>query len=257
MPLASFLDREHWLEGVETARIDTVAAAISRSRPDVVFNCIGIVKQLAEAHDAILSLEVNALFPHRLATLCDVADARLVHLSTDCVFSGDRGSYLESDNPDPVDLYGRTKLLGETVEGEALTIRTSIVGRQLSGHTSLFEWVLANRGNAVRGFDGAVYTGLTTMWLARVIEAVLTDHPDLSGVWQVASSPITKFDLLVELDRRLGLELTIDKDESFRCDRSLEAQRFVERTGIELPTWDRMLDDFVADQVTYESLPYR
>lgn len=253
-PLAHFLPGDHWIGGVDSARMDTIAAALAKVRPDAVLNCIGIVKQLAEAKDPLLSLEVNSVLPHRLSLLCQAAGARLVHMSTDCVFSGHKGAYSLDDVPDPVDLYGRTKLLGETPDGPALTIRTSIVGRQIAGRTGLFEWILSSRGRTVRGFRRAIYTGLTTMALARIIGTVLVDHQGLEGVWQVASAPITKLDLMARLNELLGLGIDIQPDDTFHCDRSLDGSRFLETTGIRVPSWDQMLEEFAADQTSYEWL---
>lgn len=250
-PAARFLPEDRWRGPVDTSDAAALDLVLDEIRPDVVFNGVGIVKQLEAAKNAIVSIEVNSLLPHQLADACARRGARLVHLSTDCVFSGRRGNYTEDDLPDPVDLYGRSKLLGETGAAEALTLRTSIVGRQLGGTTSLFEWVLANRGNRVRGFDRAIYSGLTTMALARVVEQVLEGHPDLTGVWQVASEPITKYALLGMLDERLGLELEIERDVDFVCDRSLDGSRFGEQTGIRVPSWAEMLDEFAADQRSY------
>ena len=253
-PLERFLPRERTVTGVDIRRIDTVDAALAQVAPEAVFNAVGIIKQLKEAHDAVLSIECNALLPHLLAQRCRGIGARLIHLSTDCVFSGRRGNYREDDLPDPADLYGRSKLLGETDEDEGLTLRTSIVGRQLSGTNSLFEWVRSQRGGHVKGFDRAVYSGLTTMALAEVIDEVLRSHPDLSGVWQVASEPITKYRLLRLLDERLGLGLDIERDEAFVCDRSLDGSRFAARTGIVVPSWEEMLDRFRDDEPTYDFL---
>ena len=252
--LARFLPLERTVPGVDVRQIDSIGAAIAEVTPDVVFNAVGITKQLEEAHDAVLSIEVNALFPHLLAQRCAAVGARLIHLSTDCVFSGLRGNYREDDLPDPVDLYGRSKLLGETDDNEGLTLRTSIVGRQLSGDNSLFEWVRASRGRRVRGFDRAVYSGLTTMALAEVVDEVVRSHPDLTGVWQVASEPITKYRLLQLLDERLGLGLEIERDEDFVCDRSLDGSRFAEHTGIVVPSWEEMLDRFRDDEAVYAFL---
>ncbi len=249
--LERFLPSERVITEVDAYRIDSVAGALATARPDAVVNCIGIVKQLAEAEDPIRSIECNALFPHRLAVLCAAVGARMVHVSTDCVFSGRRGSYSENDLPDPVDLYGRTKLVGETSGGEALTIRTSIVGRQLGGHVGLFEWARANRGGAIRGFDRVIYTGVTTMALARVIEAILVDHPGLSGVWQVASAPITKYELLCNLNDTLDLRLSITRDASVECDRSLVSSAFRTCTGIDIPSWAEMMLEFGNDQASY------
>jgi dTDP-4-dehydrorhamnose reductase len=249
--LARFLDREAVVEGVDTARLDSVTAAIGDIRPDVLLNCVGLVKQRAESKDAVLAVETNSLLPHRLSLVCSAAGARLIHLSTDCVFSGRGGPYTQESVPDPVDLYGRSKLLGETPLGPALTLRTSIVGRQLTGHTSLFDWVLSQRGCRVRGFRRALYTGLTTEALARVIGLLIENHPGLSGVWQVASDPINKYELVCELSRRLGLEMTVDADDDFFCDRRLDGKPFESETGITVPSWQEMLDDFVADQHWY------
>ena len=180
--LATFLSPDRWIRDVDATEMSSIGRALEETEPDAVLNCIGIIKQAPEATDPILSIENNALFPHQLAALCNSAGVRMVHLSTDCVFSGLKGMYTESDIPDPVDLYGRSKLLGETEPGEALTLRTSVVGREIRGHASLFEWVLGSRGTSVRGFDRAIYSGLTTLALAEVIEQVFEHHPDLTGV---------------------------------------------------------------------------
>lgn len=250
-PLAAFLSPDRWIHGVDANKLASVQRAIREAQPDAVVNCIGITKQAPEATDPIVSIEHNALFPHKLAAVCNAAGARLVHLSTDCVFSGLKGMYSESDMPDPIDLYGRSKLLGETEHGEALTLRTSVVGREIRGHASLFEWVISSRGTSIRGFSKAIYSGLTTMALASVIDQVLSGHPNLTGVWHVASQPITKYDLLSELNERLHLELDIMRDESFVSDRSLDGSAFFRETGIEVPPWQEMLTRFVEDQPNY------
>ena len=249
--LARFLPTERWIGDVDVHRWDTVVAAMERVKPTVVLNCVGLVKQLAEAEDPIACIEVNALLPHRLALLAELMGAKFVHLSTDCVFSGRRGNYKDDDVPDPMDLYGRSKLLGETTNGTALTLRTSIIGRQLSGSTGLLEWFLSQRGGHIRGYARALYTGLTTRALSHVIGRVLNEHSSLSGVWQVASSAINKYDLLERLNRAMELNVTIDKDEDFSCDRRLDGSRFAGHTGISAPTWDEMVADIKEDDVNY------
>jgi dTDP-4-dehydrorhamnose reductase len=214
--------------------------------PAAVINCIGIVKQRSASKAAVPSIEINALLPHRLLEICDEGGARLIHLSTDCVFSGRTGNYSERDIPDPVDLYGRSKLLGEVADAPGLTLRTSIIGLELSRCTGLVEWFLAQRG-IIRGFRRAIYTGFTTRELARVIERILVDHPGLHGVWQVASAPINKFDLLVRLAAAMGrTDIEIVPDDDFVCDRSLLSDRFTAETGYTSPAWDVMLDELAA-----------
>ncbi|MGC3996942.1 MAG: SDR family oxidoreductase [Anaeromyxobacter sp.] len=234
---------ERTLCGLDVRHPDDLAEAFARARPEVVVNAVGIVKQRPTAGEAIPSLEVNALLPHRLARLCAAAGARLVHLSTDCVFSGARGGYTEQDAPDPKDLYGRSKLLGEVAEPHCLTLRTSIIGLELSRRTGLVEWFLAQRG-PVKGYRRAIYSGLTTLEMARAIEALLATAPALSGLWHLASAPIDKHDLLTRLARRLGrTDVELAPDDAFVCDRSLDGSALLQRTPYRVPTWDAMLDE--------------
>ncbi len=249
--LSEILDEEHLLRDVDVMQMHSLIRVMGDVRPDVVFNCVGIVKQLATAHDAILSTGCNALLPHQLSELCRATGAHLIHMSTDCVFSGEKGMYTLDDNPDPVDLYGRTKLVGELAGPDATTLRTSIVGRQLTGTTSLFEWARSQRGKQVFGFQHAIYSGLTTRALAEVVARLLRDGRPLPGLWQVASEPIDKLDLLRRLNDRLHLDLTIGINDEFRCDRSLDGSAFVAETGIVTPGWDEMLDAFAADEAFY------
>src|SRR5262245_57999934 len=176
--------------GVDARSMERIAQIISDFRPDAVVNAIGIVKQRSEASAAIPSLEINSLLPHRLALVCGAAGARLVQLSTDCVFSGRKGAYTESDVPDAEDLYGRSKYLGEVAGPRCLTLRTSIIGRELSRKTGLLEWFLSQRGKTVNGFRNAVFSGFTTHEMARIIECLLTRSPGAQGVYHVSSAPI-------------------------------------------------------------------
>src|SRR5437763_3432503 len=206
-------DPTHSLGGVSAQDFDSVARAFAAARPDAVVNCIGVVKQDASAKDPLTSIEVNALFPHRLAQLARASGARLVHLSTDCVFSGRAGNYDERARPDAEDLYGRTKLLGEVACDGCLTIRTSMIGRELAGAHGLLEWFLSQDGGRVRGFRRAVFSGFTTPALAEVLARLLSEHKGLSGVWHAAADPINKFDLLSLVKELYGLRVEIEPDE--------------------------------------------
>lgn len=233
---------------VDARSTDRLKDVIGDCHPEAIINAIGIVKQRADASEYLPSLEVNALFPHRLAALCKVAGARLIHISTDCVFSGNRGSYAEQDLSDAEDLYGKSKFLGELHEGHTVTLRTSMIGLELSRKTGLIEWFLAQKGK-IRGFRKAIYSGLTTAEMVRVIDRILTRHPDISGVWHIASVPINKRDLLCMLAKKLGrTDLSIEPDDSFVCDRSLDATCFSEATGYESPGWSEMLEE-LAEQI--------
>jgi dTDP-4-dehydrorhamnose reductase len=223
-----------------------VRRIVEEFRPQAVVNAVGIIKQQPAAKEPLPSLEVNAVFPHRLQELCRHLGARMVHISTDCVFNGRRGSYTEQDPADAEDLYGLSKYLGEVAAEPAITLRSSIIGLELSRKKSLVEWFLSQQGT-IRGFTRAIYTGLTTLEMARVIEAVITARRDLCGVWQVASEPITKYELLCQLAAALGHDdLVIVPDDQFACDRSLNGQAFSQATGYRPPAWDEMLAELAA-----------
>jgi dTDP-4-dehydrorhamnose reductase len=252
-PQYAGLPPERLLTGVDALRFDTVAEALEQARPDAVVNCVGIIKQLRESADAVLTITLNSLLPHRLANACAGAGARLVHVSTDCVFSGRKGSsYTEQDLPDPEDLYGRSKLLGEVDRPGCLTIRTSILGRDFLKQSALLEWFLAQRGGTVKGYRNAIFTGLTTQALARVMGDVIDGHPDLHGIVQVASTPITKLDLLTKIRDALALDVTIEPFDDPPCDRSLDASRFLAATDVRVPPWDEMVAGLAADPTPYD-----
>jgi len=222
-------------------------------RPDVVLNCIGIIKQKKEAQEAIVSIRVNSLFPHELAELASDHGAKVIFFSTDCVFSGRRGRYSEADNPDPIDLYGRSKLLGEVHQAPHMTIRCSIIGRELFGSDGLIEWFLSQRGKEIQGFVKAIYSGLTTRAMCQLLVELIEKRADLSGVWHIASEPISKFDLLGRLSEPLGLDIQIQENVTFECDRSLDSTQFTKETGFRIPTWEEMLADLVEDAKNYDS----
>jgi dTDP-4-dehydrorhamnose reductase len=226
--------------GVDVENNDFLVRSFATVRPDVVINCVGLVKQLADANDPLQAVPINTLLPHRLAALCQATGARLVHISTDCVFSGSKGNYLESDFPDAYDLYGRSKLLGEVDYPHAITLRTSIIGHELTGQRSLVGWFLAQQ-KSVKGFTKAVFSGLSTVELARVIRDVVLPRPELRGLYHVAAKPINKFDLLNLVATAYGKAIEIIPDESLVIDRSLNADRFKESTGYMAPDWPSLV----------------
>ena len=240
------------IDGVDVASDDALERAFDVAKPDVVINAVGIVKQRQDASDAVQSISVNSLLPHRLAAICGNSGARLIHLSTDCVYSGTRGSYSEADVPDARDLYGRSKLLGE-VDGEGcLTIRTSMVGREIGSSRGLIEWFLSRRGETVKGFTRARFSGLTTAELSRVIRRVVQEHSGLRGVWHVAGEQISKYDLLAMVNQALGLGTTIVADDALVCDRTLDSSRFMHATGYRPPSWAAMIAELAADPTPYD-----
>lgn len=240
--------------GVDAFHFETVEAALDRARPDAVINCVGIVKQLAGAKDPVQSITINALLPHLLARACAARGARLVQISTDCVFDGSRGGRVEGDPPDAPDLYGRSKMLGEVTGSGCLTLRTSIIGRELHGSAGLVEWFLGRRGLTADGYRGAVFSGFTTIELAGIILDVLERHHGLEGLYHVSAAPIDKLSLLDLLDAAFAARVTLVPRDTPRIDRSLDSTRFRAATGYVPPSWDAMVARMAADATPYEDV---
>lgn len=226
--------------GVDVENVDSLTHLFARVQPDIVINCIGLIKQLAEVDDPLVALPINSILPHRLARLCEVAGARLVHISTDCVFSGDRGMYTELDVSDAKDLYGRSKYLGEVDYPNAITIRTSIIGHELRGARSLIGWFLAQE-DSVKGFKRAIFSGLPAVEIASIIRDYVIPHAELHGVYNVSAKPINKYDLLHLVAQEYGKTIKILPDEEYVIDRSLDSSRFRTVTGYNPPEWSNLI----------------
>jgi dTDP-4-dehydrorhamnose reductase len=237
----SLFSFENAIFGVDARDLMRLVEVIGGYEPDVVINAIGMVKQRQASVDVIQTLEINALLPHRLAAICRAARARLIHISTDCVFSGLRGSYSEDDVPEASDLYGRSKLLGEVTGPGCITLRTSIIGLELKRRKSLIEWYLAARG-PIPGYTRAIYSGLTTIELARVIRLLIERFRDCEGLYHVVAEPISKYEILRQLTGILGrTDVSVVPEDSFVCDRSMRGERFEKATGYRAPSWDQLL----------------
>lgn len=220
--------------------VDTLVSMFDRHRPTLVVNCVGLVKQLGNSKNPLAAIPINAVLPHRLARICALVGARLIHLSTDCVFSGEKGMYVEDDLPDARDVYGLTKLLGEVEYPHTLTLRTSIIGHELAGARSLICWLLSQQ-DGVKGFSRAVFSGLPTVEIARIIDTFVLPRPDLSGLYHLSAAPIDKYTLLQLVARVYGKTIAIEKDPSLVIDRSLDSTRFRTETGFEPDDWVNLI----------------
>lgn len=225
---------------VDVERHDALVRVFAQVRPDVVVNCVGLTKHHREAEDPLLAIPLNALLPHRLADLCAATGSRLVHVSTDCVFSGTRGGYVEDDAPDAVDVYGKSKHLGEVNDAHAITLRTSTIGHELQSAYGLLEWFLSQQGSC-KGFSRAIFSGLPNVVFAQVVRDVVIPRPELSGLYHVGAQPIGKYDLLQLIAKAYAKPIAIEKDDKFVIDRSLNTQRFQKATGYTAPGWDELI----------------
>ncbi len=247
----SFFDLSRIVDGVEVANFASVQRAVGEAAPDVVVNCVGIVKQLKEAEVPSAAIMANALFPHLLHELCSSNGIRLIQISTDCVFSGKTGNYDEDSRPDAEDLYGRTKLLGEVTGKNSLTLRTSMIGRELGLTVGLVEWFLSHIGGQVQGYTNAIFTGFTTKVLAGILADIIAHQPRLTGLYHLSSDPISKFDLLCLIRDVVGVDVEIEPSDHVFCDRSLDSGRFKKLTAFAPPSWREMIEGLAAEITDY------
>jgi dTDP-4-dehydrorhamnose reductase len=228
------------IANIDVENPDQLMNLFCAEQPDVVINCVGLIKQQANANDPLSVLPINALLPHRLANLCKISNSRLIHISTDCIFSGNKGGYHEDDLSDAEDLYGKSKYIGEVTYPHCITLRTSIIGHELAGNYALLEWFLSQTG-VVRGFSHAIFSGLPTVELSKVVRDFVLPNVALSGVYHVASDAINKYDLLNQIASVYDKKIAIERDSDFQIDRSLNAERFYGATGYRAPPWEKLL----------------
>jgi len=233
--------KEKIKNNIDVNHFDSIIEVLSFAQPDVVINCIGLIKQNPLVENPLLAISVNSLFPHRVALICRAMGIRMIHVSTDCVFNGEKGKYKESDPSDATDLYGRTKFLGEVIYPHCITLRTSIIGHELRGKRGLVEWFLSQQG-MIKGFTHAIFTGLPTIEFARVIKEYVLSDPNLNGLYHVSAEPISKYDLLKLIAIRYRKEIQINPYDGFYSDRSLDSTRFQNATGYQPPSWEELVE---------------
>jgi dTDP-4-dehydrorhamnose reductase len=226
--------------GVDAENFDSINRAMASIQPDIVINCIGLIKQLPIANDPLSAITVNAQLPHRISLICKTAKARMIHISTDCVFDGMIGGYKETDPSTANDLYGKTKYLGEVDYPHCLTMRTSIIGHELKTKLGLVDWFLSQKED-IKGFTKAIYTGFPTVEIAEIISKWIIPNPNLSGLYHVSSAPISKYDLLKIVAEKYNKKIHIEPSDEFHCDRSLNSELFQRQTGYTPPSWPELI----------------
>ena len=242
------IDDSHLFAGFDARSPESFKPILDEIKPDVVFNAAGIISQRLDSSDIALMIEINSVWPHALAAICEEVGARLVHPSTDCVFSGERGMYKEDDIPDAGDFYGRSKLLGEVIDAPgSITIRTSIIGWQFGPQVSLVGWFAEHRADDLKGFRKAVFSGLTTRALCETIRDYVLPNTGLSGLYQVSVEPIDKYSLLKLIADKMGWQVNITPVDDYVVDKSLDSSRFQAAAGWTPPTWNKMIEDLAAD----------
>jgi len=245
-------DKNKVYENINVENEFELGKIIKNLKPHIIINAVGIIKQIPSAQNVIETLTINSILPHKLAATAKDNNSRLITISTDCVFRGDKGNYREDDVSDASDLYGKSKNLGELTAENCLTLRTSIIGRELSSRHSLVEWFLSNRGKKVRGFVNAVYSGFPTIVFAGLITDLIISHPNLQGLYHLSSNPINKYDLLRLINEKYQTKIEIEPDEEFKIDRSLDSTKFRIETNFTPPDWEEMIELMASDPTPYD-----
>jgi dTDP-4-dehydrorhamnose reductase len=233
---------------------ENVFTFLDRVNPDVIINAIGITIRRGVNDHVSNAIYINSYFPHQLANWAGIHNKRLIHFSTDCVFSGSEGSYSEDTNPNALDYYGKTKGLGEVFSKNAITLRSSMIGPELFNKTELFEWVINNKEKEINGFSRVIYSGVTTVYMARLVADLIENHKDLSGIYNIASNPISKFELLHLINDNFDLGLVINKDQSIISNKTLDSSKIDNELGIKSSNWNELIIELKKDYMHFGDL---
>lgn len=245
-------------KGVEVNNIASVEEVIANLKPNVVINCIGLIKQHGISKQHVDAISINSLLPHQIARICDRYNAKFIHFSTDCIFSGEKGNYLESDMPDAQDLYGKSKCLGEVDYAPHLTLRTSIIGHELTSSVSLVDWFLSQNG-MTKGFSKAVFSGLPTCVIAKILAKnilpIISSTNELTGLYHLSVEPIDKYSLLQLVASIYSKDIEIVASTELTIDRSLNSDRLRKVMNLQVPSWESLITDMYTDyKKRYEGL---
>jgi len=226
---------------------------LEKTLPDYIINAVGITIRRGASYNKETNF-LNSQLPKKIDFWCKENQKKQIHFSTDCVFSGDKGNYNDLDLPDAKDNYGKSKGEGEINSNSTLTIRSSMIGREIYNKTELLEWVISNKNKKIKGFDNAIYSGVTTLWMSNTVNEIIKNNPDLFGIFNISSSPISKYDLITKINTYFNLNIEIERDSSYYSNKSLNSNRFFSETNFKKPNWDQMLNNLYLDSEKNKNL---
>lgn len=245
---------EKVISGLELSDFAKLTEALDLLNPDIIINAAGITIRRGVNSVVSKSIVLNSALPHIIEEWANVRDGkRVIHFSTDCVFSGSSGSYTEESLPDARDIYGKTKALGEIFGPKSLTLRGSMIGREIENSTELLEWFLKNNSKEVKGFSNVIYSGITTLQMAFFVKRIISDFPYLSGLYNVASVPISKYDLLILFNKYFQNNSIIINDSDYHSRKDLIADKFYKATNFKIPSWKDLVVDLKEDSEKYHT----
>ncbi|MBC7458748.1 MAG: SDR family oxidoreductase [Bdellovibrionaceae bacterium] len=246
---------DHIIENMEVSDFVTLEKKLNEIQPNFIINCVGLTLRKKEISDFEKCYKVNSMLPQVVGQWCSHHNSKLIHFSTDCVFDGKkRSAYFEKDLPTALDHYGQSKYLGEVQSAQNLTLRLSIVGREIENKTELIEWILSQKNQVANGFGSVRYSGLTTNFVANEVIKIVLKYPELSGLYQISSQPISKYELVQKMNHQFNLNINLIRDDKYQSNKSLDCSSYVKKTGFNIPTWDDMIQDLYNDKDFYERL---
>lgn len=237
------IDKDKIIDKINVEDFDNLHNLIMEIKPDVVVNCIGVVKQVSDAKNINKSLLINSLLPNYLKLLSSLYSFRLIHISTDCVFSGNKGNYKEEDICDASDIYGKTKMLGEINQHNCLTLRTSFIGPEIETNNGLLNWFINNNNEEISGYKNALFSGFTSMELSKIIKRIIIDYKYINGIYHLSSYTISKFDLLNLINDIFNLRKNIIPLEEPFINRSLNSDKLKNILNFDFLPWDNMIEE--------------
>ena len=234
----------------KTQNIDFFKKKITDIKPDLVINCIAILKESFFYLNPLKFIEINTVLPLQISELSKIFGFRFIHFSTDILYADTNKLSCENDKITLEGPYAASKFLGEVKNNNSLTIRTSIIGHQLNNKNSLVEWFLSYRGETVNGYSNVIYSGLPTTEISKIIHEKIIPNVNLKGIINISSNPISKFELLKKIKKYYNKKVKINIDNSAISNRSLDSNLFSNKTGYLAPDWDVLVKEMFNDFIT-------
>jgi len=240
------------IENIDASNFELLKGVLLAINPDVILNCIGITKRKINTNNIIETLNINSVFPHKLADWAKINQKRVLHFSTDCVFDGRVGNYTEVSITTAEDIYGKSKALGEINYNHCLTIRSSFIGQELFDKTELLDWFLTQNGKQIKGFKNTLYSGVSTIFMANVVKKIIMNFPNLSGLYQLApDKPISKYDLLLIAKETFNIDVEIIPDYENVHRPTLDASKLKRKINLTVPSWETMMRELASNKEIY------
>jgi dTDP-4-dehydrorhamnose reductase len=239
---SSIYNYEKVIDNIDLTDFNKLSRILNEIKPDIILNASGITIRRGVEKIKSNTILINSALPHFLNEWVSFNNKRLIHFSTDCVFSGKKGDYLDTDIKDAYDLYGSTKSLGEIIDSQfAVTLRGSMIGRELENKTELFEWFLKQKNKKIKGFSEVIYSGITTVKMAEIILTLINNYPNLTGIYNISSKPITKLALLKLCNEYFDVNAIIEMDGSYSSNKNLISEKFFNHIGMKQPNWEDLI----------------